>query len=247
MSWEGRTDFVHNHADLNGGAVVSALSGVPHARETDVSIEGNTSFFNNSCQNYGGALMVSGPVTLNIRSEGVIFQENSAGSAGGAVCLTGVGMGPEFHEIRFDSNSAQIGGAVYSTGSGTALLTSGEEFPVTYYGCTFVANRATASGGAIESAAGKDLVTNCTFVSNTATQGGAMRLAGSASLSSCCFEKNRADIGGGPAMSNVGLTDKLESCLFANNDVRCSPGSFLDFFHVCQFRVGLPQDSPQSL
>lgn len=233
-SWEGRTDFSHNHADLNGGAVVSALSGVAGATGTHVSISGNTSFCNNSCQNYGGALMVSGPVSLTLWSEGALFQENSAGSAGGAICLTGVGVGPAFRGIRFDSNSAQIGGAVYSTGSGTALLNSGKEFPVTYDGCTFIANRATASGGAVESAAGKDLVTNSTFVSNTATQGGAMRLAGSVSLSSCYFKKNRADITGGPAISNVGLTESIESCSFVNNDVRCNPGSFLDFVHVSE-------------
>ena len=231
-SWEGRTDFSRNHADLNGGAVVSALSGVAGALGTQVSIDGNTSFCNNSCHNYGGALMVSGPVSLTIWPDGVIFQENSAGSAGGAVCLTGVGVGPAFRGVRFDSNSAQIGGAVYSTGSGTALLTSGKEFPVTYYGCTFIANRATASGGAVESAAGKDLVTNSTFVSNTATQGGAMRLAGSVSLSSCWFKNNRADIAGGPAISNVGVTESIESCSFVNNDVRCNPGSFLDFVQV---------------
>lgn len=241
VSWEGRTDFSHNHANLNGGAVVSALSGVADATGTHVSINGNTSFFNNSCQNYGGALMVSGPVELTIWPEGVLFKENSAGSAGGAFCLTGVGVGPIFRGVRFDSNSAQIGGAVYSTGSGTVLLTSGKEFPVTYHDCTFVANRATASGGAVESAAGKDWVTNSTFIGNTATQGGAMRLAGSVSLSSCWFKKNRADITGGPAISNVGVTESIESCSFVNNDVRCSPGSFLDFTHVSHFRVGLPQ------
>lgn len=232
VSWEGKTDFSHNRADMNGGAVVSALSGVTGAVGTRVSMNGNTSFCNNSCGNYGGALMVSGPVSLNMRSEGVIFKENSAGSAGGAICLTGVGVGPEFRGIQLDSNSAQIGGAVYSTGSGTALLTSGKEFPVKYDGCAFVANRATASGGAVESAAGKDVVTNSTFVSNTATQGGAMRLAGSVSLSACCFKENRADITGGPAISNVGLTERIHSCSFVNNDIRCNPGSFLDFVQV---------------
>lgn len=232
VCWEGKTDFSNNHADFNGGAVVSGLSGVSGAMGTRVSINGNTSFCNNSCQNYGGALMVSGPVSLDIWCEGVLFQENSAGSAGGAVCLTGVGVGPAFSGVRFDSNSAQIGGAVYSTGSGTALLTSGKEFPVKYVDCTFEANRATASGGAVESAAGKDLVLNSTFMSNTATQGGAMRLAGSVSLSGCWFKNNRADIAGGPAISNVGLAESIESCSFVNNDVRCSSGSFLDFVQV---------------
>eukprot|EP00903_Cladosiphon_okamuranus_P017744 g16334.t1 len=229
VSWDGTTEFSHNRADMNGGAVVSVLSGVTGAMEAHVSMDDNTTFYNNSCQNYGGALMVSGQVLLTIWPEGVTFRANSAGSAGGAVCLTGVGVGPEFRGIRFDSNSAQIGGAVYSTGSGTALLTSGEEFPVRYDDCSFLANRATASGGAVESAAGKDVVTNSTFVNNTARQGGAMRLAGAVSLSGCIFKENSADITGGPAISNVGLTESIESSSFANNYIRCNPGSFVDF------------------
>ncbi|CAM9202855.1 unnamed protein product [Ectocarpus sp. 8 AP-2014] len=225
----GRTDFSNNHADVNGGAVVSALNSVADATESIISIDGITSFFNNSCQNCGGALMISGSVSLSFASDGTQFQQNVAESAGGAVCLTGVGEGPTFSGIRFDSNSAQIGGAVRSTGSGTTILATGEEFPVTYTGCNFTGNWATASGGAMESAAGKDLVVNSTFLGNTASQGGAARFAGSVSVSNCLFMNNHADEQGGPAIQNLGFMDGIEACTFADNDAVCPSGFFLDF------------------
>ncbi|CAN0443611.1 unnamed protein product [Pylaiella littoralis] len=228
-SWTGQTNFSHNHADLNGGAVVSSLDSVTEATETYISVNGSNSFVNNSCGNYGGALMVSGAVSLSILSEDISFHGNTAGSAGGAVSLTGVEMGPTFSDIRFVSNSAQIGGAMYSTGSGTTISASGLSFPVTYERCNFTENWATASGGAVESAAGRDLVNNSTFVGNFAGQGGAMRLAGSVSLSDCWFSTNRADVSGGSAISNVGITENIQSCSFFSNDVLCGTGFFLDF------------------
>ncbi|CAN0196399.1 unnamed protein product [Ectocarpus sp. 12 AP-2014] len=229
VNMTGRTDFSNNHADVNGGAVVSALNSVTDATESIISIDGITSFFNNSCQSCGGALMISGSVSLSFASDGTQFLQNVAESAGGAVCLTGVGEGPTFGGILFDSNSAQIGGAVRSTGSGTTILATGEEFPVTYTSCNFTGNWATASGGAMESAAGKDLVVNSTFLGNTASQGGAARFAGSLSVSNCLFMNNHADEQGGPAMSNVGFMEGIEACTFADNDVLCPSGTFLDF------------------
>ncbi|CAN0363004.1 unnamed protein product, partial [Scytosiphon promiscuus] len=46
-----------------------------------------------------------------------------------------------------------------------------------------------------------------------------MTLAGSVSLSGCTFVGNRADPGGGPAISNVGFTENIESCSFLDNEV----------------------------
>ncbi|CAN0508386.1 unnamed protein product, partial [Scytosiphon promiscuus] len=178
-SFTGQTEFVENHAKVSGGAVVSALDSAMDDVAASISVNGSVLFFNNSCQNYGGAIMVSGPVSLAFWSEDVQFEGNTAELAGGAVCLTGIGTGPTFRRANFASNSAQIGGAVYSTGSGTLISITGEEYPVTYVDCTFTGNTATASGGAVESAAGKDFFTNSTFVSNLAGQGGAMTLAGS--------------------------------------------------------------------
>ncbi|CAN0215979.1 unnamed protein product, partial [Pylaiella littoralis] len=89
-------------------------------------------------------------------------------------------------------------------------------------------NWATASGGAVESAAGRDVVTNSTFVSNFAGQGGAMRLAGTVFLYDCYFSENRADVSGGSAISNVGIMEDIQSCSFVSNGVLCGSGFFSD-------------------
>lgn len=235
VSWSGQTVFSRNYAGIQGGAVISALNGVSEALGTSLSIDGATRFSNNYGGSYGGALMVSGPVSLSFGSEDIVFEENTAGSAGGAVVITGIGVGPVFRGVTFASNFAQIGGAVYSTGTGTTISASAQEFPLTYDRCNFTFNTGTASGGAVESAAGKDYIVDTSFTGNMAREGGGLRLAGTASLSNCWFANNRADIGGGPAVSNVGFVQGIDSCSFFSNDIRCRPGQFLDFIDVSVF------------
>lgn len=150
-------------------------------------------------------------------------------------------VGSHFVGVSFALNSAAAGGAVYSTGSGTAVLSdplSNDpiEYPVTYDTCIFTENKAQSTGGAIETTAGKDSFVNATFVGNTAASaGGALRLAGTTiKTSNCSFAENAAGEGGGEgaAVSNVGTMSDLTSCKFSRNTFVCQSGNFVDFPEV---------------
>lgn len=130
-----------------------------------------------------------------------------------------------------------MGGGVYSTASGTAAewnfaLDKNVEYPTTYRLCSFTDNSAISTGGAIETAAGKDEIMNSTFRGNSAGFGGAFRTAGAATVVvGCSFYNNVANENGGPAVVNIGSTT-LKSCVFAGNIVSCEPETFLDFSQV---------------
>ena len=219
-------NFAHNAAVLQGGAIYAVADTLTTA-ETNFRFNAPTRFFNNSGGTYGGALMVSGSMTFALGSYSLDFERNKAGSTGGAVLFTGVSTAPVFHGSRFVENEAQIGGAVYATGTGTVISATGESYPLIFDGCNFTGNEAASTGGAVESAAGKDYFVNTSFVGNVAKQGGALRLAGTASIVECHFERNLAAEGGGPAISDVGYTEEMRSTYFVDNDFSCDPGFFL--------------------
>lgn len=101
--------------------------------------------------------------------------------------------------------------------------------PTTFNGCLFVGNRAAATGGAIESAAGQDAIINTSFIGNIAGLGGALRLAGTAYLDNCsCFE-NYSDLDGGAAVSNMGFISSMTRISFIGNAFNCAPKMFLDY------------------
>lgn len=231
VSCNGETRFADNVADSDGGAVYAWM-------KTDIDLatiamNGVTSFTNNSCGSYGGAIMLGGSVSSTFESDQVNFLRNSAGSAGGAIFFSGIGVGPRFVGLTFEGNSAQVGGAVYATGSGTTYSAVSEERHASaYVRCTFTKNKATATGGAVESAAGKDVLVNSTFIGNEAQQGGALRLAGFAAIRGCSFVANRAGQDGGPGVSIVGFTSQMTSCSFSDNVFMCERGEFLDYEEV---------------
>ena len=144
-------------------------------------------------------------------------------------------LGPEFIGVKFLFNHARHGGGVHSTGSGNALIgLDGEQRsnPVVFKGCLFYNNHAFGTGGAIQSAAGQDVVINTTFVGNTAAEGGALNLAGTALLVNCSFEENLSDEGGGPVISNIGYISGISNCSFLRNAYSCEPNTFLDYNSV---------------
>lgn len=227
ISYSGATLLENNRAYSDGGAVYASLIG--DTGETRISMNGSTIFHNNSCGEYGGALMLGGSAFITFGSVPVTFEKNSAESSGGAVFLSGLGMGPTFTGVNFTDNKAHVGGAIYATGSGTTFTEDkGEEYATVYEGCTFARNEASATGGAMESAAGKDIVKDSTFSQNRAQEGGALRLAGIAKITKCSFEKNRAEEGSGPAVSTVGFPSQMANCTFSGNVFICGDGTFLD-------------------
>lgn len=73
---------------------------------------------------------------------------------------------------------------------------------------------------------------NTMFVNNVARSGGALQLAGTASIIICLFEGNVADSGGGPAAYNIGYISELINNTVINNIPSCETEYFLNFREV---------------
>eukprot|EP00903_Cladosiphon_okamuranus_P006392 g6257.t1 len=232
VDWTGDTHFVSNEAEqADGGAVGSPVFDTDYNLQTStLVINGSTDFVNNTSGANGGALALFGLsayfVTTNIR-----FIENKAENAGGAVYMSGSGFGPALTGVRFISNHAKVGGAASFAASGDLKGFADIEWPnpTTVNRCLFVDNRASETGGAIESAAGRDLIVNSVFQGNQAGGGGALRLAGTATLDNCTFVDNISEDGEGAAVSNIGSISKLTNSSFSGNAFSCQPGMFLNY------------------
>ncbi len=238
ISWNGTSEFTLNVAEDWGGVVGSwpLDSAVGNEETSTLSVNGLTTFSNNSCGASGGAIAFLGGLALSIGAADVSFINNSADLAGGAVFLSGTGVGPVFPGVSFVSNSAQVGGAVSSVASGNSLE-GGAFNPTTFERCRFVDNHAAATGGAVESAGGRDSFVSSGFRGNKAGTGGALRLAGIVDMDNCSFVENLSDHGEGTAVSNVGSILAMENISFSGNMFDCEPGTFLNFsavsFVVC--------------
>ena len=200
-SWEVETTFAYNTAGNLGGAICTTDGG------SSISWSAHTLFFNNTADS-GGALVATSELEISGNAN-TIFLVNSANVYGGAVFIISMDVGPVFYGVRFASNSAQVGGAVYSVTSGTPVTRDPitkklVEYPTNFNSCTFINNEACATGGAVSSAAGQDMFVNTTFVHNVAGNGGALQLASTASIIGCLFEDNAAYSEGGPVVSNIG-------------------------------------------
>ena len=232
VEWTGNTHFTSNEAGGDGGAVGSPILDSDYNRQSSkLVVNGSTAFTNNTSGANGGALSLLGGLSVSIIEKDVVFLGNKAKDAGGAIYVSGTGVGPEFADIRFISNSAQVGGAASVVASGTLKQVNDTESPnpTTFDGCLFFDNRATATGGAIESAGGEDLITNNVFEGNKAGVGGALRLASMASVKNCSFVENISDGEEGAALSNIGSLSSVTDILFSGNTFSCQQGMFLDF------------------
>ena len=235
VGWTGTTTFSSNVASADGGAVGSSEA-VLVPTSSILAINGSTSFSNNMSGANGGALALLGGWSVEIGTVDVVFSSNHADVAGGAVFVSGTGYGPTFSNVTFVSNSAQAGGAVSMMASGNLKEFSAAvpPNPTKFDRCLFVDNTATATGGAVESASGHDSFVGSVFQGNMAgTSGGALRLAGTASVDNCSFVENVSSDGDGSAVSNIGVISKMENASFRDNIFACPTGMFLDFNAVC--------------
>lgn len=98
-----------------------------------------------------------------------------------------------------------------------------------FVGCTFTGNTALATGGAIKSAAGVDVLRDSYFYCNEAEVGGALMLAGTATLDNCSFFENISGEERGPAVSNIGYMSEVNECYFRGNMYRCDSEEYLEF------------------
>ncbi|CAN0406528.1 unnamed protein product [Pylaiella littoralis] len=226
VSWTEVTSFSRNTAGLDGGAVVVEVALLAiEAGPSTVSWTAGTTFSENFFSGSGGAIALIGEVYFSAWA--AVFEGNTAESSAGAVFLSDAGYGPVFSQANFTSNVSPQGGAVYSVSSGTERLGK-DRYPSTYEMCFFTGNRASKTGGAVESVAGFDAFVNSTFEGNAAGVGGALKLSGSTDLTNCEFVNNVSDEDGAAAISNVGALFWSGAIMFAGNDFWCEEGTYLD-------------------
>ena len=232
----GQTTFTSNEAGEQGGAVVASVASTDDDLIPFLLIEGITEFVDNVSGRDGGAISLVGGVLVEIEPTAkVSFRRNYARVSGGAIFMSGANVGPKFRGVSFVSNSAQFGGGVHATSSGNAKidLDGKETFnPTVFDRCIFVNNTAIATGGAIQSAAGQDYIVDTSFIGNTARAGGAIFLAGTTNFFNCSFFGNVAEEGDGPAISNIGYVESMESSTFVGNAYNCAAGTFRAFDSV---------------
>lgn len=233
LTWHERTEFRNNYALTDGGGLGSSLS-VTGESPSSLTFTGDTSFVNNIAEENGGGLVVTG--SLKFYASGtadMTFSGNSGGIAGGAVFVTGAGMGPRFVNMSFVGNSAKIGGGVYATQSGTTdtknEASETVSHPTMFVGCAFIDNVAETTGGAAESDAGRTGFVKTMFKGNRARTGGALSLAGRAGLDNFSFIENISEEDGGPAVSNTAVLSNRTDNSFENNGFWCGMQKFLDF------------------
>ena len=229
VEWIGETTFSLNSASSDGGAI--GFKPTDSLTSSALVINGTTSFVNNTCGANGGGMAVQGISSVEFETTNITFITNSAKISGGAIFISGSSVGPVVRSTSFIGNTAQVGGGVYVSGSGTAS-SGGIPHPMTFEECSFVDNVADTSGGAVNSALGHDVFFNSSFIGNRAKVGGALQLAGSASLDRCSFKDNVSGVGGGPAVSNIGSISGVSNSSFVRNVFSCELGTFLTFSQV---------------
>lgn len=127
-------------------------------------------------------------------------------------CLCSFGIA--FADVTFISDSAQVGETASTVGSGTL-----------YGSCRFTGNQARATGGAIQSAAGHENIVRSMYERNRGGAGGAMTLAGTASVESWIFVENVSDDGKGANVSSIGSISAVSkiSLFLCGNELECQP------------------------
>ena len=91
----------------------------------------------------------------------------------------------------------------------------------------------------MSSHSGLDKFVNTSFVRNRAPTGGALHLAGTASLYGCLFEENVSDEGGGPAVFNLKAISEQRNSSFSRNAFGCDSEAFLQFDNKVSQHAGL--------
>jgi len=165
--------FVNNAATRNGGAI--GAIGSP------VTLGFNSTFRDNASGQRGGAVSLLGQ-TLEV-IDAAVFDSNGAGIRGGAIYVFGGDLRiepstDEFFPARFDSNTAELGGAIYLQTDSVALPNP------TIQGIEFTNNSATLLGGALAFINASNIeVVDSSFVGNNAVnRGGAVYSQASSSV-----------------------------------------------------------------
>jgi predicted outer membrane repeat protein len=165
-------------------------------------IEGST-FTDCRSMEDGGAVRAYDGATVNI--SGSTFQRSASQGNGGAAAL--LGARATVNGTRFEAcTSGKSGGAAFS-GQYLTYPDVSRDSVVLWEGCTFEANTASQSGGALAAEA-QSVVTvrkNCIFTGNSAAKGGALSVDTQSVvvLEDATIVSNTADEGGGMMLANA--------------------------------------------
>uniref|UniRef100_UPI0026329E3B Ig-like domain-containing protein n=1 Tax=uncultured Methanobrevibacter sp. TaxID=253161 RepID=UPI0026329E3B len=239
------TDAIAEDA-THGEISVYSAGGAIFIEDAIVEMD-NMVFYNNSADEFGGAINVEGDAQAVITNS--LFIENVAGVFGGAVDIESdnsyidncsfimndasnggaigwIGANAVLINSQFINNTAGVGGAVfmqnmeYSISNGNLIQN-----------CSFLMNEATEQGGAIEienaqmySSVEYTQIKNCEFIENTAYTGGAIAAyyGDTASLENT-FINNSAAYGGAIASisTSFGISSIGQLYLRENNISDC--------------------------
>eukprot|EP00752_Nemacystus_decipiens_P008612 g7691.t1 len=223
VAWTaGNTTFAHNIAVDDGGALYATLNHV-------IECNDHTVFWNNTAaEGDGGALGLygsgaSGSSVVNISGD-VTFTSNTAFGNGGGVFSSANTAGQHFENVTFQYNSASVGGAVATFGTG-----NGDEStpaPARFVRCRFLSNSAAETGGGVECAFGQEEFTSSHFEDNFADIGGALRLGGKTTIDDCAFVANSASTRG-PAIAAVAFV-AINNTVFDDNTFFCQAGEYVE-------------------
>ena len=234
-----RATINNNTASTNGGAFylpASTGARLYLGGENDV-VESEVVFEGNSADN-GGAIYSTG----RIYAFDTTFKQNSASENGGAVCISGNYNILELTDCAFDGNSAQFGGAVYSSGKTTYSVdygfnakntsftgnTSSKSGGAVYLksevvglveSCSFRENKSTAHGGALANSGAVVTIDKSTLSSNTGYNGAALYFEESAigTLNSVTATGNDASKSGGVLYSTNSTLNVYNSTIDGNS------------------------------
>ena len=211
--------FVGNSSSLVGGAIDN--------RNSIFEISADTlEFKNNTANGHGGAINNLG--SMNISANNITFSGNSSIANGGAINKQGtVNINTpsiEGAKIVFESNSANSGGAIYTTD--TFNIGNAE----------FFNNTAKEKGGAICIVYGESTISNSVFKGNKTTNtapagsdlslksyGGAISTGGPLTVDNSSFSDNWTGRDGGAIFSSGELT--VTDSDFTNNHSEWSGGA----------------------
>lgn len=205
------SQFIENQANSSGGALYIHRSENIEISDSEFKTNkvGKLSEYNK----YGGAIMING---LSISSDSgityaihdCIFAGNEA-NVGGAIFVSGSDL--LFNNLTFNDNHANSGGALAVSSSSS--FGKGVEI----YNSEFTRNTANDSGGAID-VSGSFTVDSSTFTENSANSGGAIIVATGdpVFIKNSTFENNTAQTLGGAVYSHGG-TLEIHNSKFENN------------------------------
>ena len=252
--WYGHNGTLYDVTFINNTALGNASYINPFGENTTggdggaifwTGYDGNVTvskFINNTAAKRGGAVFLQGTTDYycnNTRFKTALFENNTAGTNGGAVDWFKGATHGSIDNATFKNNVAnRSGGAVYWYGDYGDILNSnftnntakGMTWAINAYGV----NTTGGSGGAVIWSGSHGEVYNCRFIDNNASKhGGAVYMQGTSeenctntTFDLCYFEGNNATINGGAIDWHENAHDGLvNNSFFTNNRARANGGA----------------------